>query len=158
MQVLITGGSGFFGRAMSRILLGKVEVSRVCIYSRGEYAQACMKQETADPDGKLRFFIGDVRDQERLRRAMVLMVVHTRSVAWSMVIQKRVQSGSVTGTLIWPSPRSSASMIIWRHFGITDPVLPLTLPYRTAEKIGPFLPRVWLAASTMVSASALLWP
>lgn len=78
MQVLITGGSGFFGRAMSRILLGKVEVSRVCIYSRGEYAQACMKQETADPDGKLRFFIGDVRDQERLRRAMegVDVVIH----------------------------------------------------------------------------------
>ncbi len=104
MEVLITGGSGFFGRAMAKKLLGKVDVERVCIYSRGEYQQAMMKQETADPQGKLRFFIGDVRDQERLRRSMegIDVVIHAAAL-------KRIEVGfynptemaktNVTGTM-----------------------------------------------------------
>ena len=78
MQVLITGGSGFFGQAMTKRLLAEPGVERICIYSRGEYAQAMMRQGTPDQDGKLRFFVGDVRDRDRLRRAMegVDVVIH----------------------------------------------------------------------------------
>jgi UDP-N-acetylglucosamine 4,6-dehydratase len=48
------------------------EVERVAVYSRGEYRQAVMARELADTDvgGKLRMLIGDVRDKDRLRRAM----------------------------------------------------------------------------------------
>lgn len=66
--ILVTGGSGFFGRGFVRALL-KTDVDRVCIFSRGEYQQALMRQEFAD-NSRLRWFIGDVRDKDRLIRAM----------------------------------------------------------------------------------------
>ena len=65
---LITGGAGFFGRAMTRRLLDDGLSDRVCIYSRDEYKQFLMRQEFNN-DERLRFFIGDVRDKERFRRA-----------------------------------------------------------------------------------------
>lgn len=83
-NVLITGGSGSFGRAFVKRLLETAHshvatdgefssfapvAERICIYSRGEHAQATMRAELGD-DERLRWFIGDVRDQERLRRAM----------------------------------------------------------------------------------------
>ena len=81
-SVLITGGSGSFGRAfVKRLLSLRCELdetnpayadpspNRICIYSRGEHAQALMRAEFGD-NPRLRYFIGDVRDQERLRRAM----------------------------------------------------------------------------------------
>lgn len=85
-SVLITGGSGFFGRAFARHML-KVGCERVCIYSRGEYAQYLMRREFNDDD-RLRFFIGDVRDKDRLRRAMdgVDVVIHAAAL-------KRVEVG-----------------------------------------------------------------
>lgn len=67
--ILITGGSGFLGRALAARLLVTPGVQRVCIYSRGEAAQAAMFDELgAHP--KLRMFIGDVRDRRRLEWAM----------------------------------------------------------------------------------------
>ena len=67
MSVLITGGSGTIGTALAKLLLARGE-PRVCILSRGEAAQARMRE--AMPQEALRFFVGDVRDQQRLRRAM----------------------------------------------------------------------------------------
>lgn len=67
MSVLITGGTGSFGHAMARTLLAQGE-QRVVIYSRDEVKQDAMRVEFNDP--RLRFFIGDVRDKERLARAM----------------------------------------------------------------------------------------
>jgi UDP-N-acetylglucosamine 4,6-dehydratase len=67
-SVLITGGAGFFGRAFARRAL-EMGVERVCILSRGEYTQHQMRQEFND-DSRLRFFVGDVRDPDRLKRAM----------------------------------------------------------------------------------------
>jgi len=68
MSVLIVGGSGSFGTAFARRCLDD-GVGRVCIFSRNEHRQADMRQEFGN-DPRLRFFIGDVRDQSRLRRAM----------------------------------------------------------------------------------------
>jgi len=86
-DVLITGGTGFLGRALVKRLL-TTDTQRICIYSRGEYAQATMRQAQPDPDGRLRWFIGDVRDKERLRRAMqgVGLVIHAAAL-------KRVEVG-----------------------------------------------------------------
>ena len=67
-RILITGGTGSFGRAFAKWSLGN-GASRVCIYSRGELAQAQMRQDMQDHQS-LRWFIGDVRDRDRLRRAM----------------------------------------------------------------------------------------
>lgn len=85
-SVLITGGTGFFGRGFARRLLD-AGVPRVCIYSRDEFKQHQMRQEFAGED-RIRFFIGDVRDVERLRRAMdgCDVVVHAAAL-------KRVEVG-----------------------------------------------------------------
>lgn len=85
-SILVTGGSGFFGRGFVRSALA-LGAQRVCIYSRGEYAQHLMREEFGG-DERLRFFIGDVRDPDRLRRAMdgCDLVVHAAAL-------KRVEVG-----------------------------------------------------------------
>ena len=86
-SVLITGGSGYFGRAFALRLLENEEVERIVIVSRGEYQQFLMAQELGE-DKRLRFMIGDVRDRDRLRRAMqgVDVVVHAAAL-------KRIEVG-----------------------------------------------------------------
>ena len=69
MSILITGGSGFLGHGLVGQLL-KGDDERICIYSRGEHSQAVMREKFPDPDGRLRWMIGDVRDESRLRWAM----------------------------------------------------------------------------------------
>jgi UDP-N-acetylglucosamine 4,6-dehydratase len=88
-SILVTGGSGSFGKAFARRLLKDRLYSRICIFSRGEHAQAAMRQELPDPEERLRFFIGDVRDQPRLKRAMqgVDVVVHAAAL-------KRIEVGA----------------------------------------------------------------
>lgn len=85
-SVLVTGGSGFFGRAFARRAL-ELGTERVCVYSRGEYAQHLMREEFNN-DSRVRWFIGDVRDRDRLRRAMqgIDLVVHAAAL-------KRVEVG-----------------------------------------------------------------
>lgn len=67
-SILITGATGSFGRAFARHCVD-TGVERICLYSRGEHAQAAMRQEFNDHES-LRWLIGDVRDRDRLRRAM----------------------------------------------------------------------------------------
>jgi len=84
-SVLITGGTGSFGRAYVKYLL-ESGAERIVVYSRGEHAQAKMAEEFSSP--ALRFFIGDVRDRDRLRRALdgVQSVVHAAAL-------KRIEVG-----------------------------------------------------------------
>lgn len=79
---LITGGTGSFGHAFVRYLLDYTEARRVIIYSRDEYKQFLMQQEFSKYLHRLRFFIGDVRDEQRLHRAMngVDYVVHAAAM------------------------------------------------------------------------------
>lgn len=86
-SVLVTGATGFFGRAFTHRLLAMPGVDRICIYSRDEAKQAAMREELG-PRPQLRFFIGDVRDRERLTRAMagVDVVVHAAAL-------KRIEVG-----------------------------------------------------------------
>ncbi len=67
--VLITGGTGSFGQACTRILLEHSNAARIIVFSRDELKQSQMQANIPDPDGRLRFFIGDIRDKERLDRA-----------------------------------------------------------------------------------------
>ncbi|HYB41795.1 MAG TPA: polysaccharide biosynthesis protein, partial [Candidatus Methylomirabilis sp.] len=67
-SVLVTGGTGSFGNKFVEIMLAKYRPRRLCIVSRDELKQSEMAARWNDPS--LRFFIGDVRDRERLLRAM----------------------------------------------------------------------------------------
>lgn len=66
-SVLITGGTGSFGKAFVKAIL-KQQPKRVVIYSRDELKQYEMQQQFNEP--QMRYFIGDVRDLERLQRAL----------------------------------------------------------------------------------------
>ena len=83
-SILVTGGTGSFGRAFVRRVLAKYPgVRRLVIYSRDELKQFEMSQEFSPQDyPALRYFIGDVRDQDRLRRAFegIDVVVHAAAL------------------------------------------------------------------------------
>ena len=68
--VLITGGTGSLGQALVPRFLD-LDVRKIIIYSRDEYKQVNMARRFAAHKDRLRFFIGDVRDRERLYRAFV---------------------------------------------------------------------------------------
>lgn len=77
--VLVTGGTGSFGKKFTKKAL-ELDAKKVIIFSRDELKQYEMKQEFQD--SRLRFFIGDVRDQERLHRAFdgVDIVIHAAAM------------------------------------------------------------------------------
>lgn len=79
--VLLTGGTGSFGQKFTEIALRECNPRTIRIYSRGELLQQEMRQRFND-DKRLRFFIGDVRDRERLYRAMsgVDIVIHAAAL------------------------------------------------------------------------------
>jgi UDP-N-acetylglucosamine 4,6-dehydratase len=80
-SVLITGGTGSFGRRLIRTLLDRYSPTRIVIVSRDELKQHEMRTSGFD-DARLRFFIGDVRDIERLRRAFdgIDVVIHAAAL------------------------------------------------------------------------------
>lgn len=80
-SILLTGGTGSFGKDFCRIMLEKYKPKVIRVYSRDELKQHEMRLAFGD-DSHLRFFIGDVRDPDRLRRAMygVDMVVHAAAL------------------------------------------------------------------------------
>ena len=82
-DVLITGGTGSFGLSFTKYILKHYNPSRLIIFSRDEYKQYIMSQDlNKNKLRKVRFFIGDVRDKERLYRAMqnVKIVVHAAAM------------------------------------------------------------------------------
>ena len=81
--VLITGGTGSFGRKFTEILLQKYRPKKLIIFSRDELKQHDMQQMYPEKaDSALRFFIGDVRDRDRLERAFhgVDIVIHAAAL------------------------------------------------------------------------------
>ena len=86
-SILITGGTGSFGQAFTERLLKDELASRICIYSRGEHDQAYMRRRLGE-DKRLRFFIGDIRDLQRLGRAVsgCHVIVHAAAL-------KRIEVG-----------------------------------------------------------------
>ncbi|MGC8501929.1 UDP-N-acetylglucosamine 4,6-dehydratase (inverting) [Desulfurella sp.] len=80
--ILITGGTGSFGKAFIKAILKSYKPKKLIIYSRDEYKQFLMQKEFFQFDGVLRFFIGDVRDKDRLYRALdgVDIVIHAAAL------------------------------------------------------------------------------
>ena len=79
--ILITGGTGSFGKKFVQIVLNKHGPKKLIIYSRDEFKQLRMQEEFSKFKN-IRFFIGDIRDKERLIRAMagVDYVVHAAAL------------------------------------------------------------------------------
>jgi UDP-N-acetylglucosamine 4,6-dehydratase len=80
--VLITGGTGSFGRKFIETVLREGNPRKVIVFSRDELKQHEMQQQPTYQDERLRFFLGDVRDADRLRRAFhgVDVVVHAAAL------------------------------------------------------------------------------
>ena len=79
-NILITGGTGSFGKKYTKILLEKYKPNKIIIYSRDELKQYEMSQDYNDRC--MRYFIGDVRDADRLKKAMkdVDFVIHAAAL------------------------------------------------------------------------------
>lgn len=79
-SILITGGTGSFGKKYVKTLLAKYKPRRLIVFSRDELKQYEMQQDFNDPC--MRYFIGDVRDQQRLIQAMrgVDFVIHAAAL------------------------------------------------------------------------------
>ena len=87
LTILVTGGTGSFGNKFIERVLEDYEPKKIIIYSRDEFKQDLMKKNFItkygeDKANKLRFFIGDVRDKERLYRAFkdVDYVIHAAAM------------------------------------------------------------------------------
>ena len=82
--ILITGGTGSFGKKFLKMIFDRYEPKKIIIYSRDEYKQSVMKMEFQDivDMKRVRFFIGDVRDKDRLYRAFmgVDYVIHAAAM------------------------------------------------------------------------------
>lgn len=80
-SVLITGGTGSLGKALLKEILSTTTARRVVIFSRDELKQYNLRSEFKD-DSRIRWFIGDIRDIERLKRALhrIDYVIHAAAL------------------------------------------------------------------------------
>ena len=153
-SVLVTGGTGSFGQAFIRQLLDPYRKetsgpSRICIFSRGEHAQAAMRA-TFNNDTRLRFFIGDVRDRNRLTRAMegVDTVIHAAAL-------KRIEVGAY-------NPSEMVATNVLGTMNVIDAALDAGVPkvvYLSSDKayqpISPYGQSKALAESLVLAANQM---
>ena len=80
--ILVTGGTGSFGKRFIKILLERYDVKKIIVFSRDELKQSEMASEFIKYKKKLRFFIGDIRDLQRIKLALndVNIVVHAAAL------------------------------------------------------------------------------
>ena len=80
--ILITGGSGSFGNHFTEYVLKHYKPKKIIIYSRDEFKQFHMANKLKQYGDVMRFFVGDVRDKDRLKRALngVDYVVHAAAL------------------------------------------------------------------------------
>jgi UDP-N-acetylglucosamine 4,6-dehydratase/5-epimerase len=81
-SVLITGGTGSFGKRFARYLLENHKPKKVVIFSRDEFKQFEMSATFHEPEHEIRYFIGDIRDKERLYRSFegIDYVIHAAAL------------------------------------------------------------------------------
>lgn len=99
--MLITGGTGSFGQACVENLLNNSNARRIIIFSRDELKQSEMASRLAAHDSRLRFFIGDVRDKDRLERAFegVDYVIHAAALKQVPILEYNPSEAIKTNVL-----------------------------------------------------------
>ena len=88
--ILVTGGTGSFGKKLIKTILERYPAKKIIVYSRDELKQYEMQQHLpADANSPMRYFIGDVRDLPRLKMAMggVDVVVHAAALKQILTIE-----------------------------------------------------------------------
>ena len=91
-NILITGGTGSFGKAFCRELLKNYkDLNKIIVYSRDEFKQFEMAEHFPIKKFKnMRYFIGDVRDKERLKYAMENVDIVIHAAALNRLIQLNI--------------------------------------------------------------------
>ena len=85
-RLLITGATGSFGREfIASVLRDYPSISRIVIFSRDELKQWNLQQQFHTATSQLRFFLGDVRDQDRLKRALESINIVIHAAAYKQV-------------------------------------------------------------------------
>jgi UDP-N-acetylglucosamine 4,6-dehydratase len=80
--VLITGGTGSFGKRFTEIVLKRYKLKKLIIFSRDEFKQNEMRRIYSDSEYPIRYFLGDIRDKDRLYRAFegVDYIIHAAAL------------------------------------------------------------------------------
>ena len=80
--ILITGGTGSFGKKFTKRVLEQAHPKKIIIYSRDEYKQYLMQRQFQEHNNIMRYFLGDVRDKERFARACdgVDIIIHAAAL------------------------------------------------------------------------------
>ena len=99
MIYLITGGTGSFGQRCVEVLLASHNPNKVIVFSRDELKQHEMAQRIND--GRVRYFLGDVRDGQRLQRAFhgVDIVIHAAALKQVPALEYNPMEGVKTNVL-----------------------------------------------------------
>lgn len=149
--ILLTGGTGTFGRAFTRRAL-ELGAQKIRIFSRGEHAQAEMREEFED-DQRLRWFIGDVRDRDRLKKAMrgAYIVVHAAAL-------KRVEVGyynptemvrtNIEGTINVVETACSSALNLQALYISSDKAFQPVSPYGYSKAMGESIVAAAIEATT----------
>lgn len=148
-SILITGGTGSFGRAFAKSCLGEFE--RICILSRDEHKQAVMRRELGDHQA-LRFFIGDVRDKDRLRRAM-----QGCDVVVSAAALKRIEVGAYCADeMIKTNVIGAMNVVDAAHDAGVQKVVALSTDKAWRGGISPYGHTKALMESLFIQANAMM--
>ena len=114
-NILVTGGTGSFGQAFCRYVLTHFKPNRLIVYSRDEFKQSLMQEEEIFQASCMRYFLVDIRDLQRLTKAMagVDYVIHAAAL-------KQVPAAEYNHNEFWTEKQANrnASIYFGKYYGV----------------------------------------
>lgn len=149
-SILITGGTGSFGQAFVRHLLNTPsKIERICIFSRGEHAQAALRDAIGD-NPLVRYMVGDIRDSQRLTRACsgVDTIIHAAAL-------KRIEVGAYNpDEMVKTNVLGTMNVIEAAHVAGVKRVVGLSTD-KAYQPVSPYGQSKALAESLMLAANSM---